>query len=89
MDAQTGAAIGNTLAASVTNTAFVTSDSEAALRGLTFNVDATKSTFKTTSTYANAYEVWFREMEDVDSKIVEDATKGLVSHNVFALCFAC
>ncbi len=53
------------------------------LRGLPFNIDATKSTFKMISTGANAYEVWFKEMEEVDPTMDEDVTDGLVRRGLF------
>ncbi len=55
----------------------------ALLRGLPFNIDASKSTFKMISTGANTYEVWFKEMEDIDPMMDEDVTDGLVHRGSF------
>ncbi len=35
------------------------------------------------STGANAYEVWFKEMEEVDPTMDEDVTDGLVRRGLF------
>ncbi len=65
----------------------VPSTNAALLRGLPFNIDATKSTFKMISTSSNTYEVWFKEMEEVDPMMVEDVTDGLVRRKRFTTAF--
>ncbi len=89
MDSQTStlniSAVSNPLADLV-----VPSTNAALLRGLPFNVDATKSSFKMTSISANAaaaYDVWFQEMADVDPIMVEDTTEGLVRRGLFTIAF--
>ncbi len=65
----------------------IPSTNPALLRGLPFNIDATKSTFKMISTGANAYEVWFKEMEEVDPVMDKDPTDGLVRRKLFTTSF--
>ncbi len=39
------------------------------------------------STGANAYEVWFKEMEEVDPVMDKDPTDGLVRRKLFTTSF--
>ena len=48
-------------------------------RGIAINIDASKSTFKTTRTYSNSCQLWFKGLDDIDEEDVEEATDGLVS----------
>ncbi len=45
-------------------------------RGVAFNVDAIKSTYKVTTIGSNVYTVWFKDVEDIAPMDIEEVTKG-------------
>ncbi len=63
------------------------SSDESVLRGAAFTVNAVKSTFKMMTIGSNVYQVWFKEMEDVEPMIIEDVTKGLVCRTYLMVFF--